>query len=62
MRLTAPPVEGKANAALVALLAERLGVRKSDVAILRGQKGRDKLVEVAGLSEEEVARRLGGQP
>lgn len=58
LRLTAPPVEGQANAALVELLAELLAVRKADVAVLRGHTGRDKLVEIAGLSDAEAQRRL----
>ncbi len=48
--LTAPPVEGAANAALAKLLAKRLGVSKSAVTIVRGAKGRDKLIEVAGVA------------
>jgi uncharacterized protein (TIGR00251 family) len=59
VRLTAPPVEGKANKALIDFLAERLGVSKSAVAIITGQGARNKLIEVAGLDEAEVAKRLG---
>lgn len=59
VRLTAPPVEGQANAALIALLAERLGVRKSDVTIVTGQSGRNKWVEVAGLTPRDILARLG---
>ncbi|MBI2761626.1 MAG: DUF167 domain-containing protein [Chloroflexi bacterium] len=56
--LTAPPFDGKANDALVRLLARRLGVPQRDVRVVRGQSGRDKVVEVDGLDEAEVARRL----
>lgn len=59
VRLTAPPVEGQANAALVALLAERLEVRKTAVTIVAGQTGRGKWVEVAGLTPDEALTRLG---
>jgi uncharacterized protein len=58
VRLTAPPVEGKANEALVRLLARRLGVPQRDIRVVRGQTGRDKLVEVVGLDQSEVTRRL----
>lgn len=58
VRLTAPPVEGKANKALVAFLAERLGVSKSAVVIVSGHGARQKIVEVAGLDEAELGRRL----
>ncbi len=59
IRLTAPPVEGAANEALVSCLAERLGVPEAAVDLVRGHASRDKVVEVAGLAPEEVARRLG---
>lgn len=48
VQLTAPPVEGAANAALVALLARALGRARGDVTIVRGQTGRKKTVRVAG--------------
>jgi len=45
--LTAPPVEGKANQALMEILAEHYGVRRSQVKIISGLKGRDKVVEIS---------------
>jgi uncharacterized protein (TIGR00251 family) len=59
IRLAAPPVEGAANAELISFLAKRLGVSKSAVRLLRGQRGRQKLVEVDGLDPKELTRRLG---
>ena len=56
--LTAPPVEGAANEALIALLAARLGLPKRQVTIVRGTSGRQKLVEVSGISRDEVRQRL----
>lgn len=58
VRLTAPPVEGAANEALVEFLSDRLGVAKSAVRIVRGHTGRDKTVQVAGLRPPEVRRAL----
>lgn len=58
VRLTAPPVDGAANEALVALLAERLGVPKRQVVIVRGAKSRQKVVEVVGLSPADIRQRL----
>lgn len=58
IKLMAPPVEGKANEALIALLARALQVRKSDVEIVRGTTGREKLVAVDGLGDEEIRQRL----
>ncbi len=59
LRLRAPPVEGAANEALVRFLAARLGVARSAIALEAGHSGRNKLVTVAGVTAEEVARRLG---
>jgi uncharacterized protein (TIGR00251 family) len=59
IRVAAPPVEGAANEALVALLASRLGVPRSAVTLRRGTAGRRKLVEVEGVGAEEAARALG---
>lgn len=47
--LTAPPVEGKANKALVEFLAEHYKVKKRDVAIVKGETSREKIVNIAGL-------------
>jgi uncharacterized protein len=58
IKLRAPAVERKANAALVDFLAKRLKVPVRRIVLLRGQKSRDKLVRIDGLSEEELRRRL----
>jgi uncharacterized protein len=50
VQLAAPPVDGEANAALVAFLADALRVKKADVALLRGESGRRKTVRVAGVT------------
>lgn len=60
VRLTAPPVEGAANAALIAFLAGQLGLRRGQVTLLAGQSARQKLVRIVGLSAQEVERRLLG--
>lgn len=61
VRLTAPPVEGKANQALRDFLAERLGLRSSQVQIRVGDKSRLKIVSVSGLSQQELVDRLFGR-
>ena len=58
LRVTAPPEDGKANQAVVSLLAKTLGVPKSRLRILRGQASRNKLVAVESLSAEELGLRL----
>jgi uncharacterized protein (TIGR00251 family) len=59
IRLTAPPVDGTANDALVRFLAGRLKVSRSAVELESGRSGRTKLVAVTGVSAEEAAQRLG---
>ena len=56
--MTAAPVDGAANEALVVLLAERLGVSKRQVVVVRGAKSRQKVVEVVGLNLEDIRQRL----
>jgi uncharacterized protein (TIGR00251 family) len=60
VRLTAPPKEGAANASLVRLLARALDLPASAVEILRGERGREKVVRLAGLTPEAVRARLAG--
>jgi uncharacterized protein len=60
-RLTAPPVEGAANEALLGLLAERLGVPKRAIQIVRGATSRQKTVEIVGMMAEEVERKVKEQ-
>lgn len=57
-RLTAPPVDGAANAALISLLAEKLDLPKRQVAVVRGTTARQKVVEIEGLSAEEIQQKL----
>jgi uncharacterized protein (TIGR00251 family) len=57
--LAAPPVDGAANAELVATLAKALGVPKAQVQLVRGETGRTKLVCVHGIGEDELRARFG---
>jgi uncharacterized protein (TIGR00251 family) len=57
--LTAPPVEGKANEACLAFLAEVLKVPRSSVTIAAGQSSRNKVVRVQGITAEQMRDRLG---
>jgi uncharacterized protein len=58
IRVTAPPVDGAANAALCRLVARRAGVPVRQVSIVRGHASRDKVVRVEGLSEPELRASL----
>lgn len=59
IRVTAPPVDGKANAALCRLVAKRVGVAPSKVSVVRGHAARDKVVRVDGADEAAVRGALG---
>ena len=58
VRLTAPPVDGAANEALIALLAQRLGLPKRDISIVQGATGRQKTVEIIGMTAEAVEQKI----
>ncbi len=58
VRVTAPPVEGRANESMARLLGAALGVPPSAVQVLRGASGRDKLVAVAGIDATTARARL----
>ncbi|MBU3932295.1 MAG: DUF167 domain-containing protein [Pseudomonadota bacterium] len=55
LRITAPPVEGKANEECIRLLAELLGVKKTQVTIVAGHASRTKTVSVEGRKASEIA-------
>ena len=57
IRLAAPPVDGKANAALLSFVAERLGIAKSSVSLKSGQTSRRKVLEVDAAAAD-IAQRL----
>lgn len=56
--LRAPAAEGKANRACVEYIAALLGVRRSAVAVIKGQKSRDKVIAIEGLADDEVITAL----
>ena len=60
VRLTAPPVDGAANEALIALLAHRLGLPKRDIRIVQGATGRQKTIEIMGMTAEAIEQKIRG--
>ena len=56
VRVIAPPVDGAANAALVRLLARRLGIAKSKVSLVSGARARNKIVEIEGVTEAVIRK------
>lgn len=58
VRVAAPPEKGKANAALVALLAKHLGLPRKSVEVVAGHTSQQKTIEIHGLSMAQVKRQL----
>ena len=58
IKLTAPPVEGEANQALVNFLAQLLKIPKKNVKLLKGESARHKLIEISGVTEQELIAKL----
>ncbi len=58
VRLTAPPIDGAANDALIALLAQCLGLHKRDIQIVHGTTGRHKIVEITGMPAEAIEKKI----
>jgi uncharacterized protein (TIGR00251 family) len=58
IRVSAPPEGGRANDAVLDLLAERVGLPRRSLTIVSGRKGRDKVVEMTGIDRDEAERKL----
>ncbi len=61
IKIAAPPVGGRANEELVALLSKKLDIRRNSLNVIKGQSSRNKLVSVSGMSQKEIARRLSAK-
>ncbi len=59
LSLTAPPVDGRANEACIEFLANLLDVPRSSVTIASGETSRNKVIRVAGVTADEIRRRIG---
>ena len=59
VKVTAPPVEGRANKAVKKLLAGQLGLSPSQVEIIAGERSREKLLRISGISKKEMEKSLG---
>lgn len=58
IKVRAAPEKGKANRAVIELLARKLGVPRSTISVVRGESSRDKWLEITGLTPDEVKKRL----
>jgi len=61
VRVTAPPVDGRANQAVCKLIARAVGVGRTSVTVARGERSRDKVVRVEGVEPEAALRALRSQ-
>jgi uncharacterized protein len=61
VRLTAPPVDEKANKALVLLLSKKFKISKSSIQIISGEKSRIKTLKLSGISKKEVVKYVKGK-
>ena len=58
IRLTSPPVDGAANNALLKLISKKLGIAKTRIRIVSGEKSRKKVLEIEGLNSKEIMKGL----
>lgn len=58
VKVTTPPVEGAANTACIALLSKKLGLKKSQMTISAGARGRKKTILVSGIGKAELAEKI----
>jgi uncharacterized protein (TIGR00251 family) len=58
VKVTAAPVEGRANEALLRLLAKEFGVTSSSIEIVRGHRSREKIIRIAASLDQELKRKL----
>ena len=61
VKLTAPPVEGKANEVLIRFLAKELGVSPSCIKIIRGQHSREKTLKISGNVDQDLVEKILGK-
>jgi len=58
VKVTAPPIEGKANEALIRFLAKELGVSLSSIEIIRGHHSQEKAMKISGILDQELVKKL----
>jgi len=58
IKVTAPPVEGKANEALIRFLAKEFGISPSCIEIIKGQHSREKTLRISGVLDQELVKKL----
>jgi uncharacterized protein (TIGR00251 family) len=59
VKVTAPPIEGKANMALQRFIAKKLHLASSQVEIMAGKRSREKILRISGVTQEDVEKALG---
>ena len=61
VRVNAPPIDGRANTALIELLSETLDIPKSRLSIKRGAASKNKVIAIAGMTKEEALRKISSK-
>lgn len=61
VKVTAPPVDGAANALIAKFIADSIGIRKNRVELVSGEKSREKAFRILGMTESELADKLKGK-
>lgn len=56
IKVTSPPVDGKANKALITLLSKKINIPKKDIQIVSGEKSRNKRIRIYGVSVNRISR------
>ena len=59
VKIAAAPEKGKANRVLIDFLSGNLGIRKTDITLLRGETARTKILEIRGVTDKNIAEKLG---
>lgn len=60
LKITAPPVDGAANAAVIKFVADVLKVKKSQIELISGEKSREKSLKIVGIEQNDIKKHLGG--
>jgi hypothetical protein len=58
IKITAPPVDGAANSAIIKFIADALGVRKSQVKLVSGEKSREKVLKIIGVTQADIKSKI----
>ena len=61
VKVTAPPIEGKANESLIRFLAKELGISPSSIEMIKGHHAREKILKISGNADQELLKKILGK-